>query len=70
MRDGGLGEDVDAEGDLVGLEVVAVLDARGEGGEVVGHLHVCNSDAFRVSEMDSEQIEKAPLFYRGGGTRR
>ena len=40
LGDGGLGEDIDAEGDLVGLEVVAVLDARGEGGEVVGHLHV------------------------------
>ena len=23
----------------------------------------CNSDAFRVSETGSEQIEKAPLFY-------
>ena len=23
----------------------------------------CDSDAFRISETDSEQIEKAPLFY-------
>ena len=28
-----------------------------------GEVAPCNSDAFRVSETDSQQIEKAPPFY-------
>ena len=40
-----------------------------KGAPRVAVLHPYNSDTFRVSETDSEQIEKVSLFYVGAGAR-
>ena len=41
-------------------EVAAMPDMEGP----IAETGVCNSDTFRVSKMDSKQIEKVSLFYR------